>query len=492
MNFNLFLISPEIILAAGGIVTLFVGLFTCKGARITGIRIFSPEIFSLLVLSAAFMASIRLVYSSNGVSQFGWMIAVDGFAIYIKIIASLSAIIVVLLSMDYFRSIGIHKGEYYALLIFAVLAINMLSASTDMIMIYLSMEFLSIVSYVLSGIDKKNPRSNEAAIKYFLYGSVAAAVMLYGMSMLYGLTGTTDILAMANTGLDASSGHYAALILSTIMVLVGFGFKTAMVPFHQWAPDVYEGAPTPISAFLSVASKAAGLAILTRLLATGLQQSFIDWMPIILVLSAVTMTVGNIVAISQTNIKRMLAYSSIAQAGYILMAVAAIPYTDTAVPAVLIYLFVYLFMNLGAFAVVAHISPKINSEEIEEYAGLAKRSPVIALAMFFFMLSLAGIPPTAGFLGKFYLFSAAINANNVFIFALAVLAIINTVISVYYYFNVVREMYFVKAEDDSPIESSGLIKTVIAITLGMTIIVFLFPRIFIDLAASCSMLFSNR
>lgn len=493
MNFDLFLITPEIILIAGGLITLFVGLFTCKGPRVEKLHPITPEILSLVFLVLALIASFMLIptVSEIGTPEFGWMISIDGVSIFFKIISILSTIIVVLLSMDYFQRIGIHRGEYYSMLIFAVLAINMLAASTDLVMIYLSIEFLSIVSYILTGIDKNNPKSNEAALKYFLYGSVAAGVMIYGMSMLYGLAGTTDILRLARGDLALNEGYYPVLMLSTIMVLAGLGFKIAAVPFHQWAPDVYEGAPTPVSAFLSVASKAAGLAIIVRLLATGLVQSFVDWVPLIVLLSALTMTVGNLVAIVQTNIKRMLAYSSIAQAGYILMAVAAIPYSNKAVLSILIYVFVYLFMNLGAFAVVSHISPKINTEEIEGYAALIKRSPVIAFAMFMFMLSLAGIPPTSGFLGKFYLFAAAINSGKVLLLALAFVALVNTVISVYYYFNVVRVMFFMKSENNTPIETSGLLKGVIAITLGMTIVIFFFPQAFINLAGSCSSLFSR-
>lgn len=474
-------------------ITLIVGSLTCRGTRLAKPGIVSPETVSIVVLLAAGVASFALMSGmpSDGIAQFGSMIAVDGVALFFKVIAAISTMIVVLLSIDYFRNIGIHRGEYYSLLIFAALAITTLAASTDLVMIYLSIEFLSITSYILAGFHKQNPRSNEAAIKYFLYGSIAAAVMIYGMSMLYGLTGTTNILKMAEGGFIAEPGYYPVLVLSAIMVIGGLGFKIAMVPFHQWAPDVYEGAPTPITAFLSVGSKAAGLAILIRFLSTGLIPSLLDWMPLIIVLSALTMTVGNLVAIVQTNIKRMLAYSSIAQAGYLLIGVAAIPYSRTALPAILIYVFAYLFMNLGAFAVVTLVSSRINSEDIQGYAGLMKRAPVYAVSMFMFLMSLAGIPPTAGFLGKFYLFAAAINSDNAYLLGLAILAIINTVISVYYYFNVVRVMFFMKPEIDEPIKSSGVLTAAISITLGMTLIIFLFPQIFINLAQRCSYMLSG-
>ena len=493
MNFDLFYISPELILAAGGILTLIVGMLTCRGTRLARPGFISPETVSIAVLAAAAVASFMLIYTvpSNGIAQFGSMLAVDGFGLFFKIIAAISTIILILISMDYFRNIGIHRGEYYSLLIFAVLAVSTLAASTDLVMIYLSVEFLSITSYVLAGFHKENPKSNEAAVKYFMYGSIAAAVMIYGMSMLYGLTGTTSILKIAEGGFTSQPQYYPVLLLSAVMIIAGLGFKIAMVPFHQWAPDVYEGAPTPVTAFLSVGSKAAGLAVLIRFLATGLTPSLLDWMPLIVVLSALTMTAGNLIALVQTNIKRMLAYSSIAQAGYLLIGVAAIPFSRDAVPAILIYVFTYLFMNIGAFAVVSFISAKTGSDEIDGYAGLVKRAPAVAVIMFFFLMSLAGIPPTAGFIGKFYLFAAAVNSDNPMLFGLAIAAIINTVISVYYYFNVVKEMFFVKPESDEPIKTNPVMNVVFTVTLGMTIAVFLFPQAFIELAQRCSYMFTG-
>ncbi len=308
------------------------------------------------------------------------------------------------------------------------------------------------------------------------------------MSILYGMTGTTNISAIA-AAFRAESVSHTLLFLATIFVLVGFGFKIAMVPFHQWSPDAYEGAPTPITAFLSVGSKAAGFAVLVRVLATGIAPDVLNWTPLIIALSAITMTVGNLVAIPQVNIKRMLAYSSIAQAGYLLIGVAAIPYTDLAIPALLLYLFVYLFMNLGAFAVVTILSARLRSDSISEYAGLIRRAPAAAVCMVIFMLSLAGIPPTAGFVGKLYLFAAAIQSGNTALFWLAVVAIVNTVVSVYYYFNVVRTMFFTQAEDTSPIVGSRPVNFAVGLSTAITLVVLLYPQPFIDLAhRSASML----
>ncbi|MHB0999804.1 MAG: NADH-quinone oxidoreductase subunit N [Armatimonadota bacterium] len=493
MNFDLFYISPELILVIGGIITLLVGLTARQRTTPDRLSITSPEVISIIVLLAALAASGMLAMGLPSIDtlQFGGLMAVDGFAIFFKIIAAISTIIVVLLSIDYFKKIEFHRSEYYALLVFAVLAITTLAASTDLVMMYLSLEFLSITSYILAGYLKRDPKSNEASIKYFLYGSIAAAVMIYGMSMLYGLTGTTSILKIAQGGFTMEPSYYPVFLLSTVMIIAGFGFKIAMVPFHQWSPDTYEGAPTPITAFLSVGSKAAGLAVLIRFLSTGVTPTLLDWTPLIIGVSAITMTFGNLVAIVQTNIKRMLAYSSIAQAGYLLLGVAAIPFSKTAVPAVLIYTFAYLFMNLGAFAVVTVISSKLNSDDIAEYAGLVKRAPVIAIAMFLFMISLAGIPPTGGFIGKLYLFIAAIEANNTALLALAVLAIINTVISVYYYFNIIKEMFFSEPEKKYTIKLSGALTTVIGLTAGVTLIMLIMPQPFIQFAIKCANMFTG-
>lgn len=499
MSFNLFYISPELILALGGMLVLAIGLWARTGRKV---GILSPEIVSLAVLAGALVPTIMLLsraHVRHGIPQFvlsgmkSGMMAVDGLAIFFKLIAIISTAIVIFLSMEYFKGKDFHRGEFYALLIFATLAITMLAASTDLIMIYLSLEFLSITSYVLVGYLKKDVKSNEAAVKYFLYGSIAAAVMLYGMSMLYGVTGTTDILRIANS-LAANTngiGFYHVLFLSALLVLVGLGFKIAMVPFHHWAPDAYEGAPTPITAFLSVGSKAAGFAVLVRVLATSLRPDILWWAPLITILSGITMTIGNLVAIPQMNIKRMLAYSSIAQAGYILLGVAAMAYTKTALTAVLIYIFIYLFMNLGAFTVVTLISAKVGSDHLREYAGLIRRAPVHAVALVVFLLSLAGIPPTAGFLAKFYLFLAAVNAQDNHILWLAIVALVNTVISIYYYMNVVRLMFFRKPVSLDPIPSSRILNFALGLTLAMTFIILLYPKPFIRLAEMSARVFTG-
>lgn len=488
MNFSLFYLSPELILALGGIVALFVGLASKSRKGFPW-----PEVFCLLVLAAALVPTIAMLTMgrvTSGTSIFGGIFAVDGLAMFFKIVALISTGIVTLISTDFFRRIRFHRGEYYALLIFATLAITTLAASADLIMIYLTLEFLSLTSYILAGYLKQDTKSNEAAVKYFLYGSIASAVMIYGMSLIYGLTGTTNIVEIAST-FKVNPASYPLLYLAVVMLLAGFGYKIAMVPFHQWSPDVYEGAPTPVTAFLSVGSKAAGFAVLIRVFATGISTAVLDWAGLIMVLSAVTMTVGNLVAIPQTNIKRMLAYSSIGQAGYLLLGVAAMAYSSIALPSVLLYIFAYTFTNLGAFAVVSMISTRIKSDYIRDYAGLIRRAPAAAVAMVFFMLSLAGIPPTAGFLGKFYIFAAAIQSGNSWLLALTIVAIINTIISVYYYMNVVRYMFFVKAKRIEPIEQPGIMNFVIGMTFAMTIIILVYAGPFISMAHISSGMFKG-
>lgn len=501
MNYNLSYIWPELILAVGGILTLVVGLGARSRTTPKRLGLLTPEVISLLVLIAAFVPAVMLMRNGvalRGVSQFvtggeGYgMLAVDGLAVFFKIIAILSTAIVVLLSFDYFRGTSIHRGEYYALLVFATLAVTTLAASTDLVMIYLSLEFLSLASYILTGYLKRDPKSNEAALKYFLYGSIAAAVMIYGMSMLYGLTGSTNIYTISHA-LTAHPANRPLMFLSTLLVLAGFGFKVSMVPFHQWAPDTYEGAPTPVTAFLSVGSKAAGFAVLIRVLGSSITTAGVfDWSMLIIVLAGLTMTVGNLMAIPQTNAKRMLAYSSIAQAGYLLLGVAAIGVASTpqartaAVQGILLYIFAYLFMNLGAFGVVTLLGVRLGSDEMSDYAGLAKRAPWAAAAMLFFMLSLAGIPPTAGFLGKFYLFFAAIKtaqqAGSSALLWLSVIAVANTVVSVYYYFNIVRIMYFGEPKNDKPVIAGSAMKLVLGLTFAMTILVLIFSPTFVEFA----------
>jgi len=411
--------------------------------------------------------------------------AADTFGVLFRGLVILATGIVVLMSLQYVHRFR-NPGEFLALVLFAALAGSLLCGASDLLMIYLSIEFLSITSYILVCYLKFQSRSTEAGLKYFLFGAISAAVMLYGLSLIYGLARTTALYPTAagpgigpalRTAWGAGPPERTLLALATALTMVGFGFKCAMAPFHLWVPDVYDGAPTPITAWLSVASKGAGFAAFIRVFAAALPVE--SWAAVVAILAAVTMTLGNVIAIPQTNIKRMLAYSSIAHAGYVLMGLAAFrggaagAQGDWSLQATAIYLITYLFMNLGAFAVVIQFYNTSRSHRIEDYAGLAQRSPGLALMMTFFLLSLAGLPPTAGFFGKLMIFGAAIQAKLTW---LAVVGIINAVISVYYYWNVVRCMYLLPPRTSAAVPLAPGVRTALALSVLGTLGLFLLAQ----------------
>ncbi len=441
---------------------------------------------ALLGLACTLVATVALWYRQEPL--FEGVFAVDSFALFFQIVAVLATGLVILISEGYFEGRTPYRGEFYTLLLFAALAITLMAAATDLVMVYISIEMLSITSYILTGFLRKDRKSNEAAIKYFLYGAAASAAMLYGMSFLYGITGSTDLAQIA-AALGSGAGSLEWLVRSAVVLLVvGFGFKVSAVPFHQWAPDVYEGAPTPFTAFLSVGSKAAGFAVLLRVFLTALPGVFsVDWVALVAALSVVTMTLGNLVAIFQNNIKRMLAYSSIAQAGYILIGLVCWEATGepSSIGGVLFYLLAYLFTNLGAFTVVIAVERATGSNEISDYAGLMRRNPWLAVALLVFFLSLVGIPPTGGFLGKLLIFSAAIRLQY---FALAIIGVVNGVISLYYYFGVLQRAFFAPPQDETPIVASPSLRVALAVTLVMTIGIVIFAQPFIQLVESASLL----
>ncbi len=416
------------------------------------------------------------------------MLTIDGFALFFKALALMGVGLVILTAMPYLKGRTPFGGEFYALLLITALAICLAVSANNLIMIYLAMEFLSITSYVLAGYLRNDRKSGEAALKYFLYGATASGVMLYGMSLLYGATGTTVLSELAQVLSARPQGDLVYLIVPAIvMLLAGFGFKASLVPFHQWAPDTYEGAPTPITAFLSTASKATGFAILMRVFVTafGFLPVAGQWVTILVGISVLTMTLGNLTALRQTNIKRLLAYSSIAQAGYMLIGVAAVAVTPgltfNGINGVLLYLFAYLFTNLGAFAVVIAIETSTGKVELKDYSGMVRRSPWLAVLLAIFLLSLAGIPPTGGFLGKLYVFGAAVYRE---MWVLLAIAAINTVIAAFYYLNIVRYMFFVPSEE--PVERvpvAPAFGAVLAITATVTLALGIVPGPFIAWAS---------
>ena len=390
-------------------------------------------------------------------------LSLDNFSSFFKILIVITTAFIVLFSMSSqeVNSCPDRHGEYYALIFGMVIGMFFMVSANDLILIYLSLELLSLSSYVLAGFVKTSVRNSEASLKYIIYGSALSGIMLFGISMLYGITGSTNLHEI-NSLLQFPSATQLTFLMSILMIFTGIGFKISIVPFHFWTPDVYEGAPISITAFLSVASKAAGFAVLIRFLkitfAQGLDKSgywqmlsYIDWQMLLISFSIITMTFGNFAALWQDNIKRMLAYSSIAHAGYLMLGVAVL--SDQGLMAVLVYFSVYLFMNLGAFYVVMLIANKINSEEIDDYKGIGYSLPLLGTALGIFLVSLTGLPPTAGFVGKLYLFIALVDANMI---TVAVIALLNTVVSLYYYIRVLKAMFLVRSEKTVEIHLSPL------------------------------------
>jgi proton-translocating NADH-quinone oxidoreductase chain N len=434
------------------------------------------------------LAATLLLWGTPQTSVLALMV-VDPFALFFKVIAIVTVGLVILASVPYLKGRTPYRSEFYALLVFAGLAICLASSATDLISLYLAMEFLSITSYVLAGYLRHDEKSNEAGIKYFLYGAVASAAMLYGMSLLYGAAGTTDLAGIAIALQSGPESVQWMAIAAIVPLLAGFGFKIVLAPFHQWAPDTYEGAPTPVTAFLSVGSKAAGFAILMRVFLTAMG-SFrwgLGWMAFLMALSIISMALGNLVALRQKDIKRMLAYSSIAQAGYIIIGFVCLPLEAQSfflgINGALFYLFAYLFTNLAAFSAVIAFESATGSTTIADYRGLVKRSPIIAGVLLIALLSLAGVPGTGGFLGKFFVFGSAIQLGLPQTFALAIVGILTSVIAAFYYLNVVRYMFFEPAgEAAETITISGGLRFGLLFTAVGILIIGLYPDPFIRMA----------
>lgn len=467
MNINYWLISPEIVITATILLVLSLDLFLPEEKK-------RPSAYlSLLGVLVALILCFPLFYENQRL--FGGMIIIDSFSVFMKIIFLVIIAVTIFLSFDYINKPRIYQGEYYFLLLCSALGMMLMASSGELITIFVALELVSLSSYVLAGFHKDDLKSNEASLKYFLIGVLATAVMLYGMSLLYGITGSTDLLTIARA-LKGIKGFNIGLITAVIFIIVGFGFKVAAVPFHFWCPDVYEGAPTPITAFLSVGPKAAGFVALMRILFIGLLGVKGIWIDVFIILSIITMTTGNLIALTQKNIKRMLAYSSIAHAGYILLCLAIA--TKEAFAAVLFYLAIYTFMNIGAFAVIIAISPDRKKDLIEDYAGLAKRAPFIAGAMSVFVFSLAGVPPLAGFIAKFYIIYAAVEKS---FYWLVVIMMLNCVIALYYYANIARYMYLVEPKETGRVKIPPLLMVTIIIALILNIVPLIYPDILIHI-----------
>jgi NADH-quinone oxidoreductase subunit N len=456
-------ILPEIILAGAALLVLLVEPFL-KRDKTAVIAI------ALTGLLASGVVALAL-FSDNRVG-FAGMIVLNEYAVFFKVLFALAAAMAIMMSPRYLEASGRHLGEYYALLLFALIGMNVMAAARDFIAFYVGLELMAVSSYLLAGFFRYNLRSNEAALKYFFTGVFASTFTLFGISLVYGLSGSTNYLAVGQALMAGEST--TAVAFATALVIAGLGFKVSVVPFHMWTPDVYQGAPTPVAAFFSVGPKAAGFAGIVAIFATVFAVSAPTWSMIFIVLAILTMFVGNSMAIVQTNMKRMLAFSSIAHVGYLLAALAALGRGAEAAAgsAILLYLAAYTFMNLGAFAILTYLKtqqPQGFDYSLKAFAGLGRRSPWAAALFTLFLFSLTGIPGTAGFIGKFYLFSAVVQADLVW---LAVVGVLFSAVSAYYYLRLVVYMYF--REPEVEFASPRPIEGVLAASLALSAIGVLF------------------
>jgi NADH-quinone oxidoreductase subunit N len=473
---SLQLIKPEIAISILLVViVLFDLIFDKRKNLLPFIAIIGLLITAYFVVEQFNLNNFAFRYDVTSVG----MLAVDSFSAFFKMIVILTSIFVILFSASSNEIVNSsdRHGEYYTLIMGMILGMFIISSASDLILIYVSIELLSLSSYILAGFLKTVERSSEASLKYVIYGSTASGVMLFGISILYGLTGTTNLYEMNAILQSAQVGGFT-FIFAGVLVLGGIGFKISIAPFHFWTPDVYEGAPIAITAYLSVASKAAGFAVLIRVIKVTFFQNItpdggwvllniIDWQRLLIVLAILTMTLGNFAALWQDNIKRMLAYSSIAHAGYLLLAVAI--FSNDGIIAVLVYFGIYLFMNLGAFFVVMLIANKIGSEEMDDYKGMGSSTAFLGVALSIFLLSLAGLPPTAGFIGKLYIFIALINADMIVV---AFIMLLNTVVAYYYYVRVLKNLYLVRTETSREKIQVSFGNVVILLLLLIPVLVF--------------------
>ena len=469
-------LAPEIVLGAGIVALLLADLFLSDAKKWV---LSSLASFTLL---GAFLPVLTVALDTDGArSLFDGRYVVDDFSLVLKALFLLAGYVVVLLSADHIREGNYWQGEYWFLLLSSILGMVMMASSRDLVSVFVSLEFLSIPAYMLAAWRKRDTKSNEAGIKYYLLGVFASAIMLYGMSLLYGIANSTRLVDIAAVlGDDVT----AIRALAVFFVIVGFAFKVSAVPFHTWAPDTYEGAPTPVTAFLSVASKAAGFVALVTVVFVAFPGSGDVWQPVFWVLSALTMTVGNVLALKQTNIVRMLAYSSVAQGGFILMplAVAGVEgVAQSALRSVVTYLLLYAATNLGTFGVVMAVARKTRSGEISSYGGLFSYAPGLATLMTLFMASLAGIPPLGGWFGKFTAFQALISAGTGWGYVLAVIGAVNSAVAFGYYGNILREMWMrpVPDNDTTPVRVPGSIAVALGITAATTVLLGVLPGLVI-------------
>jgi NADH-quinone oxidoreductase subunit N len=469
------LLSPELFLSLAGMATLCWAVFAGKKRE----KAIAFAALVAVVVTAALVLLVATRPERAAGPVLSGMFIVDNFAIFFKLLVLLSAALAVLASMQFVASANYPGGEYYSLILFSTLGTMFMVSGDSLASIYVSLELMALATYVLCGYFKGEPKSTEAATKYFILGALSSAVLLYGISILYGTTAAFALPQLAEA--FSSQTGSRLLTIGIFMVLAGLLFKIAAVPFHVWVPDVYEGAPTPITAFMSVGPKAAAYAVFARVFYVALPRFFADWSFAVAIAAAATLIVGNVAALLQTNVKRLLAYSSISNAGYALLGVLALR-TDMGVWSILIYLLAYTLMNFGAFGLVIFLESRgYAAEKVDDWRGLASRNPLAAAVMLIFLLSLTGIPLTAGFIGKYYLFAAAMKAGFQW---LAILAVLASAVSAFYYFRIVMAMYLEKG-DGAPMKAAPALSVAVAVCAVGTLVVGIVPQPFVALLKHC-------
>jgi len=485
LSVNLKMVAPEVFLCVMAMVILLLGTFLSDQRK----RWLAYLTLFALIITARLLAPFRLDQSLLAYSD---MLIQDGFAVVFKMLFILVGIFAVLVSYDFLKARNLFSGEFFALLLFAIVGMMLMASAYDFMTLFVGLELTSLATYILVGLKKKDLWSNEAAIKYFLLSIFASAIMLFGISIIYAAVGTTNLGMIAERIGAAAAQTPHAITVAVVLVVAGLGFKITAVPFHMYAPDVYQGAPTPVTIFLAVGPKAAAFAGLLRVLGSFVHVETIDWLPLLGLLSVLTMTVGNVAAVLQTNVKRMLAYSSIAHAGYVLIGVAAMVTergeatgAPSCTASVVYYLFAYTIMNVGAFSLLMYMRRGGEfCEELADFSGLGRRRPAVAAAMLILLLALAGIPPSIGFFGKFYIFLAAIRAG---LYWLAVAGVVNVVISLFYYVRIVVHMFMRQQEREVSDVRSFPLDLALWSSVAATIVLGIFPQailIAIEQAAS--------
>jgi NADH-quinone oxidoreductase subunit N len=474
MNYNAILLETLVFLLAVLLLVMDLVLPTAKKTII--------GYFSALGLTCILVFTF-VYHGNNDIGFYNGLYASNGMSTYFKQIFIIAAILVTLMSTSFVKTLSDSRSEFFVIIIFATLGMMVMSSANDLITLYIGLELMAISFIILTAFNKKSMKSSEAGTKYVLLSSISTAILLYGMSLLYGISGSVafkDIINYLKTG-----SNLPVVMLGSILLIVGFAFKVSAAPFHMWSPDIYEGAPSPVTAFLAAGSKIAAFSVLIKLIMQLMEPSHGKVVVLVIALSVLSMIIGNIIAIPQTNLKRMLAYSGVAHAGYILIGI--ISYTKTGISAMLYYLLLYIFANIGAFSAITAFSNQTGKDDIKDFGGMWKRSPLLAATLLISLLSMAGIPPAAGFIGKFYLFAEAAKQGYLW---MAFLAMGMSVVSAYYYTVVIRVMLMEEAIDASPIKIPASLKLVMIISIVMILVMGVYPGPITDWTTSVASSFT--